>query len=290
MKAITIRKKVFACLVLALALSFSLAGCGGAKVSKDDCVGYWELSGGELYGSELDRDFLDKMEYFDEYTVIELKDDGSCRGAVYGKYYEGSWDYDAMTMDWQGFSDVEFTVEGDTLTIVTKEDEKTSEEGTTTEDATYVYARSSDDAAELVDLAYQGYVIETRSLTPDDREDASETFDPAITVVDDEYLKMVVTGKSTGMYSGCGYNVEITNKTDKRVAVVSSQNGSVDGHVVDYFGSIKAGPNESATGYIGLSYYHSLSEIGEAKFEVSLYDLDAENDIAEYAIVIDPQN
>ena len=60
MKTTTIKKSALALMACILALAFALVGCGGSKADPEEAfLGSWKLSGGEIYGEELDEDHRD---------------------------------------------------------------------------------------------------------------------------------------------------------------------------------------------------------------------------------------
>ena len=63
MKTTTIKKSALALMACILALAFALVGCGGSKADPEEAfLGSWKLSGGEIYGEELDDETIKTME------------------------------------------------------------------------------------------------------------------------------------------------------------------------------------------------------------------------------------
>jgi len=85
---------IVAALVFALALCFTLVGCGGG-VDKSNYTGDWKLA----YGSDenLDADSIALMESLGLSVKMTLKDDGTGSLDLFGQNMEAKWEASSNT-------------------------------------------------------------------------------------------------------------------------------------------------------------------------------------------------
>ena len=111
-----------------LAMVLALAGCGKSGPTEADYIGYWEVSGGTLYGEEYDAEMLQMMKDWGMVIVIHLNKDGKAELDLFGEVVDGTWDLKDKRMTFEGDT-LEFKLENDTLYIVEGDDNLTFTRG-----------------------------------------------------------------------------------------------------------------------------------------------------------------
>lgn len=92
MKTTTIKKSALALMACILALAFALVGCGGSKADPEEAfLGSWKLSGGEIYGEELDDETIKTMEEWGLNCILILDEDGEGQLDLFGDVEDVTW-------------------------------------------------------------------------------------------------------------------------------------------------------------------------------------------------------
>ena len=92
MKTTTIKKSALALMACILALAFALVGCGGSKADPEEAfLGSWKLSGGEIYGEELDDETIETMEEWGLNCILILDEDGEGQLDLFGDVEDITW-------------------------------------------------------------------------------------------------------------------------------------------------------------------------------------------------------
>ena len=92
MKTTTIKKSALALMACILALAFALVGCGGSKADPEEAfLGSWKLSGGEIYGEELDDETIKTMEEWGLNCILILDEDGEGQLDLLGDVEDITW-------------------------------------------------------------------------------------------------------------------------------------------------------------------------------------------------------
>ena len=92
MKTATIKKSALALMACILALAFALVGCGGSKADPEEAfLGSWKLSGGEIYGEELDDETIKTMEEWGLNCILILDEDGEGQLDLFGDVEDITW-------------------------------------------------------------------------------------------------------------------------------------------------------------------------------------------------------
>lgn len=214
-----VMKKRFAVLIgsimAALAVCFALVGCGGGSSADNakNFVGYWELTAMTASDGTDGAETLSLMASLGLTTSLTLNEDGTATLDMFGDKSTGTWTATSATVASvdTGNGTIDFTLSGDKLTAKDGEDSLTFTKGSASSSTT------------------------TGTTTTETVETTGTTAMSAI-IADDATCKIEVTGKSADYAGDPGYNLTITNKTDKAISVVATYGSfSVNGKMCEAY-------------------------------------------------------
>ena len=212
MKTATIKKSALALMACILALAFALVGCGGSKADPEEAfLGSWKLSGGEIYGEELDDETIETMEEWGLNCILILDEDGEGQLDLFGDVEDITWKVKSDGTAKISAEDVDFkaTLKDDTLTLKDGDDNIS-------------FTKSKKDLSDTVkkdrDMAKANEEAEEEEA---EGKGTRKAITPAVTVADDDLCTITVTEKFEDEWGTIGLTVEITNKSDKDLTFYS---------------------------------------------------------------------
>ena len=186
MKTTTIKKSALALMACILALAFALVGCGGSKADPEEAfLGSWKLSGGEIYGEELDDETIKTMEEWGLNCILILDEDGEGQLDLFGDVEDITWKVKSDGTAKISAEDVDFkaTLKDDTLTLKDGDDNIS-------------FTKSKKDLSDTVkkdrDMAKANEEAEEEEA---EGKGTRKAITPAVTVTDDDLCTITVTEK-----------------------------------------------------------------------------------------------
>ena len=280
---------VLACLV-AFVMCVVLTGCsGGANMpTTADFAGTWDVK--EITGDDATTSAdMDTLHSMGMDCYLNLNKDGTAQFVLFGETLDCTWkikDAKTLTLTADG-SDSDLTYENDQLLL--KDDSSGKND-------TMVFVRG--DAKEAPAATGGSSSSETVDQVINDTTNKSDTssssssavvYPTPIVVANDSLVTIEVLGTETDWADDPGYNLKITNNSDKEIYVSSSSGSfSVNNKMVDpYLGeTIKPGA------YSECFLYFSSSELGggteklvNVDGELVVYDADW-NELATYPFTV----
>ena len=199
-------------ILVAAVLAFALAGCSGAQTMTEDTLkGTWSLDKSSDVG-------------FDAY--INFGDESLAEVVLADSYLEGTWSVSGtegkVSVDDQ--RNVKLTYSNNKLTWGGADGSKLVFVRDDSEETKSIFAY---DESELID----GDDVEVI----DESEYVDEVINPIdpVVVADDAVVNITVTGKGTDFTGDPGYQMSITNKTDKAIYLVGEDDFTVGGKKVE---------------------------------------------------------
>lgn len=261
-----------AVLALAVALSFALVGCGGAKDNAANFQGSWKMTA--LSGAS--EDDLAFMEAFGMSVVLDMNDDKSVSLTMMGEEMTGTWEAQSAT-------ECTVTIDGSPVTGTLKGEELSL---TVEGDAMTFKKISAEEAAQLKENALNlGGDLGGSS--------SGEEFDASFTpvnVADDEVCTMQLVAKKTDSWGDSGYVANITNKTDVPVYVTAPfDTCSVDGKMVDFWGGETVQPGKSAEGvffYVDADDVANLDGMKNVELVIEVWNDSTYETLASYKVAL----
>lgn len=255
--------------VCAFSLCFALVGCGGgannAEAAKN-FTGTWVVSGGELDGEALDDETIALMESFDMYLYINLNEDGSASFMIFGEELKGDWkvkDASTATLTLEGDSadvklandELSFEYGGDKLTF--KKGEVPSPSG----------ASTTDTGTTVID------------------EPEGEEINAVI--ADDGLCTITVLSSGRDFADDLGYNINVVNNSDAAIFVYSEYGSfSVDGKMMDPYGSATVKPGKNADFFIYFSELESMDDLVNVEGSIVVVDDDTWDELGRYDFIM----
>lgn len=288
MKTTTIKKSALALMACILALAFALVGCGGSKADPEEAfLGSWKLSGGEIYGEELDDETIKTMEEWGLNCILILDEDGEGQLDLFG---------DVEDITWKVKSDgtAKISAEGVDFKATLKDDTITLKDG----DDNISFTKSKKDLSGTVKKDREAAEDDTNGTSSgtggttsgtSDSKDVNEPILPAVTVADDDLCTITVTEKFEDRWGIIGLKVEITNKTDKDLTFHSvSGKTSVNNTMKTGWFSCRmmGGTNATEKFTFSTGDLNSIDELVNINFTIGVYEDDTYEDIASYSATI----
>lgn len=288
MKTTTIKKSALALMACILALAFALVGCGGSKADPEEAfLGSWKLSGGEIYGEELDDETIKTMEEWGLNCILILDEDGEGQLDLFG---------DVEDITWKVKSDgtAKISAEGVDFKATLKDDTITLKDG----DDNISFTKSKKDLSDTVKKDREAAEDDTSGTSSgtgsttsgtSDSRDINEPILPAVTVADDDLCTITVTEKFEDRWGIIGLKVEITNKTDKDLTFHSvSGKTSVNNTMKTGWFSCRmmGGTNATEKFTFSTGDLNSIDELVNINFTIGVYEDDTYEDIASYSATI----
>lgn len=280
MKTTTIKKSALALMACILALAFALVGCGGSKTDPEEAfLGSWKLSGGEIYGEELDDETIKTMEEWGLNCILILDEDGEGQLDLFG---------DVEDITWKVKSDgtAKISAEGVDFKATLKDGTLTLKDG----DDNISFTKSKKDLSDTVkkdrDMAKANEEAEEEEA---EGKGARKAITPAVTVADDDLCTITVTEKFEDRWGIIGLKVEITNKTDKDLTFHSvSGKTSVNNTMKTGWFSCRmmGGTNATEKFTFSTGDLNSIDELVNINFTIGVYEDDTYEDIASYSATI----
>lgn len=280
MKTTTIKKSALALMACILALAFALVGCGGSKADPEEAfLGSWKLSGGEIYGEELDDETIETMEEWGLNCILILDEDGEGQLDLFGEVEDVTWKVKSDGTAKISAEDVDFkaTLKDDTLTLKDGDDKIS-------------FTKSKKDLSDTVkkdrDMAKANEEAEEEEA---EDKGTRKAITPAITVADDDLCTITVTEKFEDRWGIVGLKVEITNKTDKDLTFHSvSGKTSVNNTMKTGWFSCRmmGGTNATEKFTFSTGDLNSIDELVNINFTIGVYEDDTYEDIASYSATI----
>lgn len=280
MKTTTIKKSALALMACILALAFALVGCGGSKADPEEAfLGSWKLSGGEIYGEELDDETIKTMEEWGLNCILILDEDGEGQLDLFGDVEDITWKVKSDGTAKISAEDVDFkaTLKDDTLTLKDGDDNIS-------------FTKSKKDLSDTVkkdrDMAKANEEAEEEEA---EGKGTRKAITPAVTVADDDLCTITVTEKFEDRWGIIGLKVEITNKTDKDLTFHSvSGKTSVNNTMKTGWFSCRmmGGTNATEKFTFSTGDLNSIDELVNVNFTIGVYEDDTYEDIASYSATI----
>ena len=280
MKTTTIKKSALALMACILALAFALVGCGGSKADPEEAfLGSWKLSGGEIYGEELDDETVETMEEWGLNCILILDEDGEGQLDLFGDVEDITWKVKSDGTAKISAEDVDFkaTLKDDTLTLKDGDDNIS-------------FTKSKKDLSDTVkkdrDMAKANEEAEEEEA---EGKGTRKAITPAVTVADDDLCTITVTEKFEDRWGLIGLKVEITNKTDKNLTFHSvSGKTSVNNTMKTGWFSCRmmGGTNATEKFTFSTGDLNSIDELVNINFTIGVYEDDTYEDIASYSATI----
>ena len=280
MKTTTIKKSALALMACILALAFALVGCGGSKADPEEAfLGSWKLSGGEIYGEELDDETIETMEEWGLNCILILDEDGEGQLDLFGEVEDVTWKVKSDGTAKISAEDVDFkaTLKDGTLTLKDGDDKIS-------------FTKSKKDLSDTVkkdrDMAKANEEAEEEEA---EDKGTRKAITPAITVADDDLCTITVTEKFEDRWGIIGLKVEITNKTDKDLTFHSvSGKTSVNNTMKTGWFSCRmmGGTNATEKFTFSTGDLNSIDELVNINFTIGVYEDDTYEDIASYSATI----
>lgn len=238
-------------------LAFTLAGCSGnaaQNMTEDTLKGTWSLDSQSQVG-------------FDAYLSFE--DDALAEVLLADSYLEGTWSVSGAegTVAIDDERDVKLTYSGDKLTwggadgsklVFVRDDSEEAKSMFALDDESLATALEGEEGAEgeLTEL------IDGENAEIEEVEYVDEVINPIdpVAVADDEQFAITVTGKGTDFTGDPGYQLSITNKTDKTVYLVPEDEFAVGDKKVEAGLGDELEPGETLETFM----YFSQDDLGGA--------------------------
>ena len=280
MKTATIKKSALALMACILALAFALVGCGGSKADPEEAfLGSWKLSGGEIYGEELDDETIKTMEEWCLNCILILDEDGEGQLDLFG---------DVEDVTWKVKSDgtAKISAEGVDFKATLKDGTLTLKDG----DDNISFTKSKKDLSDTVkkdrDMAKANEEAEEEEA---EGKGARKAITPAVTVADDDLCTITVTEKFEDEWGTIGLTVEVTNKSDKNLTFYSpSGKTNVDGTTKEPWFSCDLMPGTNATEEFTFSTgdLDSIDDLVNITIDIDAYETETYEDVASYSATI----
>lgn len=280
MKTTTIKKSALALMACILALAFALVGCGGSKADPEEAfLGSWKLSGGEIYGEELDDETIKTMEEWGLNCILILDEDGEGQLDLFGDVEDITWKVKSDGTAKISAEDVDFkaTLKDDTLTLKDGDDNIS-------------FTRSKKNLSDTVkkdrDMAKANEEAEEEEA---EGKGTRKAITPAVTVADDDLCTITVTEKFEDEWGTIGLTVEITNKSDKDLTFYSpSSKTNVDGTMKEPWFSCHLMPGTIATEEFTFSTgdLDSIDDLVNITIGIDAYETETYEDVASYSALI----
>ena len=280
MKTTTIKKSALALMACILALAFALVGCGGSKADPEEAfLGSWKLSGGEIYGEELDDETIKTMEEWGLNCILILDEDGEGQLDLFG---------DVEDITWKVKSDgtAKISAEGVDFKATLKDGTLTLKDG----DDNISFTKSKKDLSDTVkkdrDMAKANEEAEEEEA---EGKGARKAITPAVTVADDDLCTITVTEKFEDEWGTIGLTVEVTNKSDKNLTFYSpSSKTNVDGTMKEPWFSCDLMPGTNATEEFTFSTgdLDSIDDLVNITIGIDAYETETYEDVASYSALI----
>ena len=288
MKTTTFKKSAFLFVTFILVLAFALVGCGGSKADPEEAfLGSWKLSGGEIYGEELDDETIKTMEEWGLNCILILDEDGEGQLDLFGDVEDITWKVKSDGTAKISVEDVDFkaTLKDDTLTLKDGDDNIS-------------FTKSKKDLSDTVKKDREAASGDTSDTSngaggttsgTSDSKDINEPILPAVTVADDDLCTITVTEKFEDRWGLIGLKVEITNKTNKDLTFHSvSGKTSVNNTMKTGWFSCRmmGGTNATEKFTFSTGDLNSIDELVNVNFTIGVYEDDTYEDIASYSATI----
>lgn len=261
-----------------LAMALVLAGCGKSGPAEADYIGYWEVSGGTLYGEEYDAEMLQMMKDWGMVMVIHLDKDGKAEMDLFGEVIDGTWDLKDKRMTFEGDT-LEFKLENDTLYIVEGDDNLTFTRGNSTDLAAAIETdRNSASTGGFGTEDPAGGTYEPVTIP----------VDPPIVVANDDVVTASIIEKATESTGETGYVITVTNNSSVNVTFYTSTGyTTVDGVLTQPWYNAHLAPGESSTDFMYFEGITSLDDLKNVELHLFAYNSDTYDSLGEYVTTID---
>ena len=288
MKTATIKKSALALMACILALAFALVGCGESKADPEEAfLGSWKLSGGEIYGEELDDETIKTMEEWGLNCILILDEDGEGQLDLFG---------DVEDVTWKVKSDgtAKISAEGVDFKATLKDGTLTLKDG----DDNISFTKSKKDLSDTVKKDREAASGDTSDTSngaggttsgTSDSKDINEPILPAVTVADDDLCTITVTEKFEDRWGLIGLKVEITNKTNKDLTFHSvSGKTSVNNTMKTGWFSCRmmGGTNATEKFTFSTGDLNSIDELVNITIGIDAYETETYEDVASYSALI----
>ena len=192
------------------ALCLALTGCGGGADAASNFVGSWKLSAVESStepASEEDVAFLEEMGMS---CSITLNEDKTASLDLFGDVLNGTWEAKDAT-------NATITAEGESLEMMLADGKLSLDlEG---DKMVFVKGKPSPQASDDASSDSKDSNKEGSSATESKPSNATGAVSMNTTLVDDDVCTIVVVDKDVDWADDLGYNLMITNNTDKAIYV-----------------------------------------------------------------------
>lgn len=243
--------------IVAIAVCLFASGCLGTGPSeaskaqwKPKFVGTWDLQEAKGGDSGLSAEDLQWVREMGHNFYLELKEDGTAALALDDDKMSGTWEVKSE-------NEATFSARGDTMEMKLADDKLTAVLGDQT--LTFVRSGSNEGSTTTGTTTPAADNAGGSSTSGSGGKDGTKVDLTPVTIADDEVCKIVVTGKEEDFAGDPGYNLTITNKSDKVIFVTDATGSfSVNGKMTNAYlnVSIKSGM------YADSFMYFSRDELG----------------------------
>ena len=275
------------------ALCVALAGCAGG--SANSLEGSWDYDDASLAEYLGDEATPEQKEAAKQLMFLNVNSDGTVQWVMYGDAAEGTWE--------QGDDGITFTFDEEPYPAELADGKLTIDDGMG--GVTFVKAPqarvipSEEQASEALGVML-GFDIEDIEMTSGDvEEEFDETlyqavdlteFESPITIADDDTCTIVATGAGMNGLGDPGYQLQVTNKTDKPIYISTGEFTIAGAEALAY-----AEETVDANGELGIFMGFDASEMGEdvtvdvlkdVAGSIIVYDDESLEEIATYEVKI----
>lgn len=267
------KRMTLTAVLVSAVLAFALAGCSSAQsMTEDTLKGTWALDSGANLG-------------FDAYAYFG--DEGTAELMVADSDLTGEWSVSGTegTLTLYSYDSTMF-LSGDDESEMPEPEKKTAKMTYSNNKLTVGSSDGSklvfvkDDSEETKELFG---AADTEGKEIELSEPVVNSMDP-VTIVDDDRFAIKVLGTGTDEYGDAGYQLSITNKTDKNVDVENAEDFTVGGKAAEYpFLSdyIEAGETVETFLTFSADDVSSADELADVSGTIVLYDDDVVTSIYE---------
>lgn len=273
--------KVACAVVCVMSLCIVLVGCGSKNSSGSkagaDLIGDWTVTSMETGGETMDMTSYSSLGY---YITLTINEDGTC---IYRMTDEedttGTWTGKDASTGTVTILDETFdaSIDGGNLVLVDGSDKLILASGISSEASSAAGMSGSSSGSST---STSGSTASSSS--------SSGTVAMNFTICDDEYATVTITGKVYDSVWGAGYEVKITNKSDKDIYVsVPWDSSSVNGTMNDMTlgETVKAGKNATADVYF-MDEVASVNDLKDVEGTLQVLDDATYDTLSEYTFTI----
>ena len=261
--------------VCSFVLCFALVGCGGGKGgdASKNFVGYWKLTGGEMDGEEIDASYISLMESLDLTISLTLNEDGTAKFVLFGDETDSTWeakDASTMKISVEGVS-LEGKLDGGKLSLDLEGEKLIFEKG----------------EAPASSSGTSGTTDPEKGTDKGSTSTTTAKQDLNVTIADDDICTIVVTGAEEDFAGDPGYNMTVTNNSDRSINVYSSYGSfSVGGKMTEAYGSQTVKAGKYADMFLYFMDLDGIEDLVDVDGVIVVVDDESWDTLAEYDFIM----